>query len=104
MCDLGVRCLHIPAVGLAEETDNGRRGPITLSSTSATAHTSSGPPSPCARPGPPDPPRLVGKVHTGNGITRYEQDAYGLVGGVAEGFCAPVELRGTEREPSECTS
>ncbi len=26
---------------------------------------------------------MVGKVFTGNGITRYDQGAYGLVGGVA---------------------
>jgi hypothetical protein len=32
--------------------------------------------------------RMVGKVLTGNGITRYDQGAYDLVGGVAEGFCA----------------
>ena len=36
--------------------------------------------------------RMVGKVLTGNGITRYDQGAYDLVGGVAEGFCAAVEL------------
>jgi hypothetical protein len=36
--------------------------------------------------------RMVGKVLTGNGITRYNQGAYGLVGGIAEGFCAAVEL------------
>jgi hypothetical protein len=29
---------------------------------------------------------------TFNGITRYDQGAYDLVGGVAEGFCAAVEL------------
>ena len=29
---------------------------------------------------------------TFNGITRYDQGAYSLVGGVAEGFCAAVEL------------
>jgi hypothetical protein len=29
---------------------------------------------------------MVGKVLTGNGITRYDQGAYGLVGDVAEGF------------------
>jgi hypothetical protein len=27
---------------------------------------------------------------TFNGITRYDQGAYGFVGGVAEGFCAAV--------------
>jgi hypothetical protein len=36
--------------------------------------------------------RMVGKVLTFNGITRYDQGAYDLVGGVAEGFCAAVEL------------
>ena len=35
---------------------------------------------------------------TFNGITRYEQGAYGLVGGVAEGFCAAVELSDAERD------
>ena len=38
------------------------------------------------------------KVLTGNGIGRYDQGAYGLVGGVAEGFCAAVELSDAERE------
>jgi ATP adenylyltransferase len=42
--------------------------------------------------------RMVGKVLTGNGITRYDQGAYDLVGGVAEGFCAEVELSDAERE------
>jgi len=32
--------------------------------------------------------RMVGKVLTGNGITRYDQGAYGLVGGIAEGIYA----------------
>jgi hypothetical protein len=32
-----------------------------------------------------------------NGITRYDQGAYGLVGGVAEGFCAAVELSDSKR-------
>ena len=41
---------------------------------------------------------MVGKVLTGNGITRYDQGAYALVGGVAEGFCAAVELSDAERE------
>jgi hypothetical protein len=36
--------------------------------------------------------RIVGKVLTGNGITHYERGTYDLVGGVAEGFCVPVEL------------
>jgi len=31
---------------------------------------------------------MVGKVLTGNGVTRYERGTYDLVGGVAEGFCA----------------
>jgi hypothetical protein len=35
---------------------------------------------------------------TFNGITRYDQGAYGLVGGIAEGFCAAVELSDAERE------
>ena len=42
--------------------------------------------------------RMVGKVLTGNGITRYERGTYELVGGVAEGFCAAVELSDAERE------
>jgi ATP adenylyltransferase len=42
--------------------------------------------------------RMVGKVLTGNGITLYDQGAYGLVGGVAEGFCAAVELSDTDRD------
>ena len=33
-----------------------------------------------------------------NGITSSEERAYGLVGGVAEGFCAAVELSAAERE------
>ncbi len=33
-----------------------------------------------------------------NGITRCERGTYALVGGVAEGFCATVELRDAERE------
>ena len=40
---------------------------------------------------------MVGNVATGNGITRYDQGVYGLVGGVAEG-CAAVELRDAERD------
>jgi hypothetical protein len=36
--------------------------------------------------------RMVGKVLTGNGITHYERGTYDPVGGVAEGFCAAVEL------------
>ena len=55
-------------------------------------------PSPRAGRSPPEPPRMVGKVLTGNGITRYDQGAYDLVGGVAEGFCAAVELSDAERE------
>ena len=35
---------------------------------------------------------------TFNGITRYDQGAYDLVGGVAEGFCAAVELSDGERD------
>ena len=35
---------------------------------------------------------------TFNGITRYDQGAFGLVGGVAEGFCAAVELSDNERD------
>ncbi len=35
---------------------------------------------------------------TFNGLTRYERSAYGLVGGVAEGFCVAVEPSDAERE------
>jgi len=35
---------------------------------------------------------------TFNGITRYDQGAYSLVGGVAEGFCVAVELSDAERD------
>ena len=35
---------------------------------------------------------------TFNGITRYERGTYDLVGGVAEGFCAAVELSDAERD------
>ena len=35
---------------------------------------------------------MVGKVLTGNGSTAYGNGAYSLIGGVAEGFCAAVEL------------
>jgi hypothetical protein len=42
--------------------------------------------------------RMVGKVLTGNGITRYERGTYVLVGGVAEGFCVAVELSDAKRE------
>jgi hypothetical protein len=63
-------------------------------------------PGPRAGRGPPDPggrrdpdrglpervKRMVGKVLTGNGITHYERGTYDPVGGVAEGFCAAVEL------------
>jgi hypothetical protein len=42
--------------------------------------------------------RTAGKVLTGKGITRYEQGAYGWVGGEAEGFCAAIELSNSERD------
>jgi ATP adenylyltransferase len=44
--------------------------------------------------------RMVGKVLTGNGITRCEKGTYtyALVGGVAEGFCAAAELSDAERD------
>ena len=35
---------------------------------------------------------------TFNGISRYERCTYDLVGGVAEGFCAAVELSDAERD------
>jgi hypothetical protein len=35
---------------------------------------------------------------TFNGITRCEKGTYALVGGVAEGFCAAVELSDAERD------
>ncbi len=64
------------------------------------------PPSPHLAPQPPVPSQDVARrIHrawwarfTFNGITRYERGAYGLVGGVAEGFCAAVELSDAERE------
>ena len=36
---------------------------------------------------------------TFNGITRYDQGAYSLVGGVAEGFCVAVELSDADTWP-----
>ena len=42
--------------------------------------------------------RIVGKVLTGNGITRYERGTYDLVGGVAEGFCVAIALSDAERD------
>ena len=64
------------------------------------------PPSPHLAPQPPVPSQDVARRirrawwarFTFNGITRYDQGAYGLVGGVAEGFCAAVELSDAERE------
>ena len=64
------------------------------------------PPSPHLAPQPPVPSQDVARRirrawwarFTFNGITRYDQGAYGLVGGVAEGFCAGVELSDAERE------
>jgi len=41
--------------------------------------------------------RMVGKVLTGNGITRCERGTDALVGGVTEG-CAAVELSDSERD------
>ena len=41
--------------------------------------------------------RMVGKVLTGNGITRCEKGTYALVGG-ADGFYAAVELSDAERD------
>ena len=38
-------------------------------------------PRPRAGHSPPEPPRMVGKVLTGNGITRYERGTDDLVGG-----------------------
>ncbi len=52
-------------------------------------------PRPCAGRGPADPEnRLVGKVLTGNGITRYANGACSLVGG--------DELSDSGRLESEC--
>ena len=47
------------------------------------AHGAPGTPQPGPRAGrcPAEPPRMVGKVLTGNGITRYERGTYDLVGG-----------------------
>jgi hypothetical protein len=60
------------------------------------------PPSPHLAPQPPVPSQDVARRirrswwarFTFNGITRYDQGAYDLVGGVAAGFCAAV---GAER-------
>ena len=64
------------------------------------------PPSPHLAPQPPVPSQDVARrIHrawwarfTFNGITRYELGTYDLVGGVAEGFCAAVELSDAERD------
>ena len=49
--------------------------------------------------------RMVGKPLTFNGITRYDQGAYGLVGGVAECFCVGASFSkrssGVERSEAE---
>jgi hypothetical protein len=42
--------------------------------------------------------RMVGRVLTGNGITRYGDGLYSLIGAVAEGFCGAVELSDSERD------
>lgn len=42
--------------------------------------------------------RMVGKMLTGNGITRCKKGTYALVGGAAEGFCAAVELSDAKRD------
>ncbi|MFO0137312.1 MAG: hypothetical protein ACK535_04705 [Cyanobacteriota bacterium] len=42
--------------------------------------------------------RMVAKVLSGNGITRYDQGADDLVGGGAEGFCEALELSDAERD------
>ncbi|MFM7674245.1 MAG: hypothetical protein ACKO5F_01365 [Synechococcus sp.] len=39
---------------------------------------------------------MVGKVLTGNGITRCERGTYALVGGASQGFRAAVEPLSTE--------
>ena len=78
------------------------------------------PPSPHLAPQPPVPSQDVARrIHrswwarfTFNGITRYDQGAYDLVGGVAEGFCAAVEPSATSccscaanaSMPSECSA
>jgi hypothetical protein len=50
---------------------------------------------PCHPPVPTCPPAPAQDVARRN---RYDQGAYGLVGGVAEGFCAALELSDAERE------
>ena len=41
---------------------------------------------------------MVGRVLTGNGITRYGDGLDSLIGAVAEGFCGAVELSDSERD------
>lgn len=42
--------------------------------------------------------RMVGRVLSGNGITRHGAGVYSRIGGVAEGFCEAVELNDSERD------
>ena len=64
------------------------------------------PPAPALAPQPPVPAQDVARRirrawlsrFTFNGIARYDQGAYGLVGGVAEGFSAAVELSDAEHD------
>ena len=53
---------------------------------------------PRSRSTPPNAPCPWWARFSFNGITRSEQRTYGLVGGVAEGFCAAAELSDAERE------
>ena len=41
---------------------------------------------------------MMGRVLTANGSTTYGDGHDSLIGGVAEGFCAAVELSDAERE------
>ena len=49
-------------------------------------------------------PASTGQVLTGHGITRCEKGSYALVSGVAQGFCAAVEMNDAERDdlPALC--
>ena len=44
---------------------------------------------------------MVGRVLSGNGFTRYDLGAYGLVGGAAEGCCIAVDGRAADQPGKE---
>ncbi len=59
-----------------------RRGFSFVSATPGSPQQDAPMPRPRAGRGPPDPGKcMVGRVHTGNGITRYGTGAYTLIGG-----------------------